>query len=128
MNASAALKHYANVKIDAGVQGASAHRLIAMLYEGLLTRIAQAKGAIQQRDFENKSRKITEAMNIVLGLRDALDTSAGGELAANLASLYDYLHRALLQANLRNDVTRLDECRELILPVSSAWEQMKMSA
>ncbi len=124
MNVSAALKSYGQVKVTAGVQDASSHRLIAMLYEGLLSRIAQAKGSMLQKDLENKSNKITEAMNIVIGLREFLDLAQGGELAQNLDNLYDYVQRTLLQAHIHNDPDKLDECRDLLSGISEAWTEI----
>ena len=126
MNAGAALKSYNTVQVDARVQGASSHRLISMLFDGVLTRISQAKGAIQQRDIENKGRKITEAINIIMGLRDSLDAEQGGEVALNLDALYDYIQRTLMQAHIHNDVAKLDECRTLLKEISSAWDQMEI--
>ena len=124
MNARAAMKSYSSVHVSSGVQDASSHRLIQMLFEGLLTRIAQAKGAMQQKDIENKGRKITEAMNIIGGLRDFLDLEKGGEVAENLDALYDYVQRTLMQAHLKNDVAKLEECSSLMLEVSGAWREI----
>ena len=56
MNAQVALRGYNNVKVDAGVAGASPHGLIQMLYDGLLERMAQLKGAIEQKNIELKDR------------------------------------------------------------------------
>ena len=125
MNARAAMQSYGQVQVNAGVQDASSHRLILMLFEGVLARIAQAKGAMQQKDLENKSRKITEAMNIVVGLREFLDLDAGGELAQNLDALYSYVQQTLLQAHTQNDESKLDECRTLLEGVSEAWAQIE---
>ena len=124
VNAQAALKSYNSVHVNAGVQSASPHRLVEMLFEGLLSRIAQAKGAIQQNNIEMKGKKITEAVNIVLGLKDSLNLEHGGEVAANLDSLYDYIHRTLWQANLKSDESLLDECGMLVSQVSSAWREI----
>lgn len=124
MNTSAAMQSYGHVQVNGGVQDASSHRLIGMLFEGLFTRIAQAKGAMQQKDLQNKGQKITEAMNIIVGLREFLDLEKGGELAQNLDSLYEYVQRGLLDAHLNNDASRLDECRELLMQVSGAWAEI----
>ncbi|MFT5580154.1 MAG: flagellar protein FliS [Paraglaciecola psychrophila] len=127
MNRAAALKSYNNVQIDAGVESASAHRLIEMMFEGLLTRLAQAKGAINQGNMELKGKKITDSISIVLGLRDSLDLASGGEMAANLDDLYDYIQRTLWQANLKNDADLINECGTLISQISSAWRKIGKS-
>ncbi|WP_369413196.1 flagellar export chaperone FliS [Pseudomaricurvus albidus] len=124
MNARAAMQSYGQVQVNAGVEDASSHRLIGMLYEGLLTRIAQAKGALLQKDIETKGKKVSEAMNILMGLREFLDVNTGGELAQNLDSLYDYIQRSLMQAHMKNDESKFDECRDLLLPITGAWAEI----
>lgn len=124
MNTNSAMKSYNNVYVNTGVQEASSHRLISMLFDGLLARIAQAKGAMQQKDFENKGRKVSESINIIMGLRDFLDLEKGGEVAANLDALYDYVQRTLMQGHIQNDQSKLDECRDLLTEVSSAWAEI----
>ena len=124
MNYNVAMKSYAHAQVNAGVQDASSPRLISMLYEGLLTRIAQAKGAMQQKDIENKGRKITEAMNIIIGLHDNLDMEQGGDIATNLSGLYQYVLRCLILAHTENDEAKLEECRELLSPLAEAWKEI----
>lgn len=55
------------------------------------------------------------------GLRACLDLKAGGALAADLQALYAYIGQRLTQANLRNDVAALDECKRLVDPLRDAW-------
>ncbi len=124
MNAQVALKGYADVKVNAAVAGASPHQLIQMLYDGLLERIAQMKGAIEQKNIELKSAKVNQAVGILLGLRDSLNTDENSELATRLDELYDYVQRQLWQAHLKNDVGILDECSSLIGELSSGWKEM----
>ena len=124
MNARAALNSYNDVHIKAGAQGASSHRLVTMLFEGFLERVAQAKGAIQQQNIELRGTKINDASSILMGLKDSLDLERGGEVAQNLDALYDYVQRILLQAHMKTDEDLLDECGRLIAPVASAWREM----
>ncbi len=124
MNANAAIQGYSRVKVDASVQGANPHYLIQMLFEGLLERIAQAKGAMQQGNIELKGKKINDAVKILMGLKDSLDVEQGGDLALNLEALYDYVQRTLLKAHLNNEETLLDECSGLIADISAAWRQI----
>lgn len=124
MNAQAALKSYSSVRTDATAQTASPHQLIQMLFDGALERIAQAKGAMQQKDISLKGEKISSAVNIVGGLKDNLDMESGGEVAENLASLYDYIQRRLIEAHSNNDPMILDEAAALIIEVSEAWKQI----
>ena len=128
MNAQVALRGYNNVKVDAGVAGASAHGLIQMLYDGLLERMAQLKGAIEQKNIELKHLKVNQATSIVLGLREALDSNQGDELAARLDSLYDYIQRQLWKAHVNDSPEVVDECVALVVEISSAWREISSSA
>ena len=69
MNAYSAVQHYSSVKVHSGVETASPHRLIQMLFEGALERIAQAKGAMKQKQIARKGELIGKAIAIVGGLQ-----------------------------------------------------------
>ncbi|GGY70053.1 B-type flagellar protein FliS [Cellvibrio zantedeschiae] len=122
MNAYQAAQHYSSVKNQGSVLDASPHRLIQMLFEGALERIAQAKGAMLQNQVARKGELISKAINIVGGLQGSLNDKEGGELAANLEGLYDYIVRRLIKANLSNDPEILDECGRLLGELKSGWD------
>lgn len=112
--------------VVAEVEGASPHRLIQMLYEGGLQKIAVAKGAIQRKDIAAKGDNIGKAIAIIGGLRASLDLSQG-EIAVNLGRLYDYMERRLLEANLKSDAEILDEVSGLLREVKTAWDAIGTS-
>lgn len=123
MNAYArAAQNYSSMKVQSSAMDASPHRLIQMLFEGALERIAQAKGAMQQSQTARKGELIGKAINIVAGLQGSLSDNEGGQLAGNLDDLYDYIIRALTEANLHNSQARLDECGRLLGELKSAWD------
>ena len=93
-----------------------------MLMEGGLTRIAQARGAIERGWTAEKGELIGKAVGIVGGLRNGLDFEKGGELALNLDRLYDYMIAKLTEANVHNDLTRLDEVATLLREIKSGWD------
>lgn len=122
MNAYSAVQHYSSVKVHSGVETASPHRLIQMLFEGALERIAQAKGAMAQRQIARKGELIGKAVAIVGGLQGSLNDKEGGSLAVNLDELYDYIIRRLTQANFENNTAYLDECGRLLGEIKTAWD------
>jgi flagellar protein FliS len=128
MNAYSAAQRYSNVQVQSGVEDASPHRLIQMLFEGALQRIAQAKGAMLQNQVARKCELIGKAVAIVGGLQGSLNDSEGGRLAANLDSLYDYVIRRLIQANHENKTEYLDECGRLIGEIKAAWDAIAPEA
>ena len=121
-NPRGALKQYGQVATQAGVAVADPHRLIQMLMEGALEKIATAKGLMARGDLAKKGKQITWAISIIDGLRVSLDKKAGGDIAANLDDLYDYMERRLFQANLENDASILDEVTGLLRDIKSAWD------
>ena len=122
MNAMAALRQYQTVNTQAQVMDASPHRLIQMLMEGGLTRLAQARGAIERGQLAERGELISKAIGIVGGLREALNLEQGGELALNLDNLYVYMTERLLEANRSGDAAILDEVSGLLREVKSGWD------
>jgi flagellar protein FliS len=113
---------YRTIAAETGVTDASPHHLVAMLFDGFLESLAEARGAMRARDIERKGRAIGRAVRIIEeGLRAGLNLEAGGSLAADLNRLYGYIAMRMTTANLRNDETLLDECQRLIQPVREAW-------
>ncbi len=119
---------YQNVGIESQLGGASPHHLVAMLFDGFMEAVAQARGALRERHFELKGRALGRAVRIVEeGLRGGLDMRAGGKLAHDLDELYTYLTMRLTMANLRNDEALLDECQRLVRPLQEAWQAIGAS-
>ncbi len=113
---------YQRVGVETGVDAANPHRLVTMLYDGLLESMALARGALKTQQIDVKCRALTRAVRIIdEGLRCALNTEAGGELATNLSDLYFYVSVRLTKANLRNDDAAIEECIKLIEPLRQAW-------
>lgn len=112
---------YRQVRAEAGVHAATPHRLVAMLFEGLMESMAQARGALQTGQVQAKGAAITRAVAILEeGLSGGLDLSAG-PLAHDLKRLYSYVATRLTLANLRSDDALLQECQNLVRPLQQAW-------
>ena len=119
---------YKRVAVETGVQAADSHRLVGMLFDGLLQSVAAARGAMERGDLVVKGEQIGKAVRIVEeGLKAGLDP-AGGEMAQNLRALYAYAVRRLTEANLRNDPSALAEVATLIEPVAQAWQDIRGQA
>ena len=114
---------YRGVGATAATEGASPHRLVAMLYQAVAGEIATARGAITRGDVPEKCRAIGHAVRIVEeGLLAPLDLDAGGALAVNLRDLYDYIVRRLTFANLRSDDAALADCASLVQTMRETWD------
>ena len=124
MNPMKALRQYQKVNSHAPVSEASPHRLIQMLLEGGLDRLAQAKGAMSRGDVAQKCVLITKAIDIITGLRQGLDEEKAEDPAAiqQLDSLYEYMNTRLAQANASSDPEIIDEVARLLITVKSGWD------
>lgn len=120
-----ALQQYQRVNTQTSVVDADPHHLIQLLYNGALERINMARARMQARDFEGKNRLINKAIEIIAGLRGFLDFEKGGELAGRLEALYDYMERQLFQANVHNDIQKLEEVAGLLRQVKEGWDGIR---
>lgn len=113
---------YRQIGVQTGVDAASPHQLVAMLFDGFVENVLRAKAAIAQGQIEQRGQAIGRALRIVdEGLKGSLDLKAGGALASDLADIYAYVTLRLTQANLKNDVAALDECQAVMQPLRQAW-------
>jgi flagellar protein FliS len=129
MNAATGINAYARVDIESGVLAADPHKLIAMLYQGALLAIANARNALLRKDIPAKGKAISHAMQIIdEGLKASLDKNVGGDMVHNLEALYDYMCLRLLAANLNNDIEALDEVTRLLGEIKGAWDSIRETA
>ncbi len=119
-----AAESYGSVQVMTGVATADNVQLIQMLFDGFLESLSVAKGHMQNGAVEEKSKSISRASRIAVGLQGALDFQRGGELAQNLNDLYNYVLRRLIHVNARNDLDALDEVYQLMKDVSEAWQSL----
>lgn len=116
---------YARVGVESGVMSANPHQLISLLFDGALASIRAARIQMQGGNIPEKGKAISKALDIVNnGLAAGLDAERGGEIAERLASLYEYISRLLLAANLHNDEKSLNEAEALLEDVASAWREI----
>ena len=120
-------KEYSQVSLQTEVMEADPHKLIQLLLEGALTRLAMAKNCMEQKDIEGRNEKIGRAIDIICALQESLDQEQGGEISTNLERLYDYMTRRLFDANRLNDVDMVNEVMGLLLEVKSGWEGIRDS-
>lgn len=124
-SALAGAAQYRKVGVQSNVETATPHKLIEMLLDGALSKLHLARGLMEQKQIAAKGEQISWALAIIDGLKAALDLTAGGEVAANLDALYDYLMRRLVVANLDNDVAVLDEVARLLNEIRLGWNGIR---
>ncbi len=95
--------------------------LIQMLYRGAIEAVGKARGFLHEGKIQDRSRQISKAAEIINELTLSLDREKGGEIAVNLAELYDYLQRLLQDANFRQVEEPLIEAAQLLTTLQEAW-------
>lgn len=120
---SYSVRSYADIGLETQVLGASPERLITLLYLGARAAIGQARIHLNEGRIAERGAAISKAIKIVdEGLKTGLNMEAGGDIAANLALLYDYIIRTLLTANLKADVEQIDIADRLLADLAEAWQ------
>ncbi|HMN44437.1 MAG TPA: flagellar export chaperone FliS [Povalibacter sp.] len=122
------LAAYQSAAAHGGVAASDPHGLIVMLMDGALERIATARGCMQRGETAEKARLLNRTISIVAELHGSLDMTSGGQIAANLGDLYDYMSRRLLTALANNQAELLDEVSGLLNELRSAWVAIPVDA
>ncbi|NVZ82857.1 MULTISPECIES: flagellar export chaperone FliS [Pseudomonas] len=124
MNPMRALRQYQKVNTHAQISEASPHRLVQLLMEGALDRMAQAKGAMARGDIAQKGLMLGKAVDILVGLRDGLNPEKTPDPIAlqQLDNLYAFMSMRLLEANRQNDAAMIDEVAGLLITLKEGWD------
>jgi flagellar secretion chaperone FliS len=123
MNAEGrAMREYHQMNTRHAVETATPHRLIQLMMERTLTKIAVARGHMERGAVSEKGKHIGDAIGIISGLRASLNHKADARLSGNFDALYDYMSRRLLEANLRDEQKILDEVSGLLRELKEAWD------
>ncbi|WP_042844216.1 flagellar export chaperone FliS [Providencia rettgeri] len=116
---------YQQVDLESEITNATPYQLIQILFKGALSALKRGEIFMQQGKVAEKGKEISKAIDIIdTGLKQSLNYEAGGELAENLASLYEYMTMQLLRANLENNVAYVQEVYQLLSDIASAWQQI----
>jgi flagellar protein FliS len=98
-------------------------RLIQIMYTAALDAVAAARRSLRAGEIIARSRSITKAMRIVIELSRCLNREGGGELSENLAKVYSYVLRQLIEANAKQIEAPLAETERLLTTLAGAWNQ-----
>ena len=104
------------------VNTASPGELTLMLYNGCLKFIKQAKKGMETKNIELKNTNIQKAQKIISELMVTLDQNAA--VSEEMLSLYDYINRRLIEANIQNDAEILDEAFGLVEEFRDTWKEV----
>jgi flagellar protein FliS len=116
LNKTAAQQYKNNNIVSAGPEES-----VLMLYDGAIRFMKMSAVCIAKKNRKKKIVFIEKTLKIVDYLQACLDMQKGGEIAKNLNDLYDYILIELTKANLKDDIRKIQEIINLLLPVRDAW-------
>jgi flagellar secretion chaperone FliS len=103
-------------------QTAAPGELVVMLYRGAVRFVSSAVEAIENKDLPAAHNALVRAQAIITELHQTLDADRGGDIARNLAALYDFMNGRLIEANIRKDAAAAREVEALLRELLPAWE------
>ncbi|OBW58791.1 flagellar export chaperone FliS [Solibacillus silvestris] len=104
------------------VTTASPGELTLMLYNGCLKFLTRAKKAIEEKNIEEKNKNIQKAQAIISELMSTLNAEL--EVSKQMIPLYDYMNRRLMEANINNDPTIIEEVEGLVTEFRDTWKEV----
>lgn len=105
------------------ISTATPEQILIMLYDGALRFVSQADKAISEKKQEEKTKYINKTIAILAELSATLDHKIGGEISANLASLYEFMIGELNKANMKNNRKNLDVVKKILTDLRGTWAQ-----
>ena len=109
---------------ETDIQTMRTEKMIVLLYERIVADLSGARKALLAGNRVDMTSKVSHSQRIVLELQAALDHSIGGEIAANLESLYGFLFQEHLAVLVDQDVKHLDDCLAVLDPLLEAWRKI----
>ncbi|PAJ72206.1 flagellar export chaperone FliS [Pseudoalteromonas sp. NBT06-2] len=115
------INKYRQVSVN-NVQDMTPYEQVNLIFVNIIGKLAAAKGSIERKEIEKKGNNISVCISLIGALQDALNMDDGGEISANLASLYEYCQYKLVNANVNNDIEGLLEVSSIIKNIKEGWE------
>lgn len=119
---------YKESKFQSDLTVAEPYYITKMMYQGLLERLAQARGAIERGDLAVKATKLASAAAIIENLKTSLDFSLKPSLAQNFSDLYDFMLYCINKASFNLSSKPIDDAIKVLLPIKTAWEKIPVKA
>lgn len=105
------------------VETATPEKILILLYDGAIQFLNKAKIAMDQKNIPEIHNNIIGCENIILEFINTVDVENGGDFAIRIKALYEYFYNTLVQANLKKDVTKIDEVLHHLIELRATWKQ-----
>ena len=103
------------------VKSASRGELILMLYNGAVKFIRQGMKLAGEKNIQGAHNSLTRAQEIIAHLSATLNMDY--ELSSDLAALYAYINRRLMEGNMKKDQEILGEALGMVEGLRNTWAE-----
>jgi flagellar protein FliS len=103
------------------IQMASKEQLLIITYDIGIRSCAAAEKAIESQDAEQVNANLQRAQSVVRELMVTLNLEQGGEIAASLLRLYDFMYCQLVEANVKRDAAAVKTVRSMLEDLKATW-------
>ncbi len=120
MNMSAQAQAYDHYK-KASVETVSSEKLLIMLFDGAIRFLGNAEIAIDEKNIEHAHNQIVKTEDIIVELMSTLDMQY--EISSSLYTLYEYMYRRLIEANIGKDRAIVGEVKSFLAQMRDTWAE-----
>jgi flagellar secretion chaperone FliS len=104
------------------VSTASPGELTLMLYNGCLNFLNKAKLAIRENNIQERNTNLQKAQRIIQELMVTLNQDY--EIAKQMMVMYEYMNRRLIEANINNDLSIVEEVEGFVTEFRDTWKEV----
>lgn len=112
---------YANQYQQNQIATASPEQIMLMLYDGAIRFVRRAIAANENDKTAEKLQGISKCMAIIVEFSNTLDHNIGGDIAANLDALYQFMMRELNSARNDRSGQHLKTVETLLVDLRVTW-------
>ena len=110
--------------LESEILSAGPVRRVQMLYEGAINAIARARLALAAKDILARAAQVNKAMAILTELAVSLDHSGGASVTRELAEIYDFAQRSLLDGSATQTDKPFNDAEQVLKTVLEAWKSI----
>jgi flagellar protein FliS len=117
-------REYARRYAEAEVTVVDRGRLLLLVFEGGLKFLHLTREALAAGDLPRFAEHLGRSQAIVAELLGTLDRKAGGDLATDLARLYEFMIFHLTEANVQKSVRHVDQVIGVLGTIAGAYREI----
>ena len=110
--------------LKSAVMTAAPEQLQLMLFDGAIRFTLRGKEALQRNDSEGAFNGFERAQRIVLELNNGLRREVNPELVDQMAALYNFIFRRLIDANVHRDLDAAEDALRILRHQRETWAML----